>query len=302
VGHRIDVNSKSPVTSEIGGEEEEVERRSTYRSLYHVINIAAFRFHLIRWIVERHIPFTVVEDVNFQAMLKVLTGTEDIPLLTTGDSVRNKIEDEFMRARNTVKKEVLARAISRIHVSCDLWSSPNGYAMCGVAAHFVGHQGTVQAVLLALKRMRAAHGGEEIAEVIIDTIKQYEFKDNLGVFVADNAESNDVAWRVTLARLYPQRDPVTSRSRCLGHIINLAAKAFLLGKDTEVFKAIVDQVNDSTPRDSEVIRNAQTAWRKKGPVRKLHNIIVFIRSSPQRKESFRATVVGEAKDGKCFQY
>jgi hypothetical protein len=82
----------------------------------------------------------------------------------------------------------------------------------------------------------------------------------------------------------------------------LAAKAFLLGKDTEVFEAIVDQVNDSTPRDSEVMRNAQTAWRKKGPVGKLHNIIVFIRSSPQRKESFRATVVGEAKDGKCFQY
>jgi hypothetical protein len=213
-------------------------------------------------------------------MLKVLTSTKDIPLLITSNSVRNKIEDEFMRARNIVKKEVLARAISRIHVSCDLWLSPNGYVMCSVVAYFIGHQGTVQAVLLALKRIRAAHRGEEITEVIIDTIKQYEFKDNLGVFITDNTELNNVTWRVTLTRLYPQRDPVTSRSRCLGHIINLAVKAFLLGKDTEVFKVIINQVNDSTPRDLEVIRNTQTAWRKKGPVRKLHNIIVFIRSLP----------------------
>jgi hypothetical protein len=192
MGHRINVNLKSPVTSEIRGEEEEAKRRSIYRSLYHVININAFRFHLIRWIVKRHIPFTVIKDINFQAMLKVLTGTEDIPLLITGNSVRNKIEDEFVRAQNTVKKEVLARAISRIYVSCDLWSSPNGYVMCGVAAHFVGHQGTVQAVLLSLKRIRTAHRGEEITEVIINTIKQYEFKDNLGVFITDNTELNNV--------------------------------------------------------------------------------------------------------------
>jgi hypothetical protein len=30
----------------------------------------------------------------------------------------------------------------------------------------------------------------------------------------------------------------------------------------------------------------------------LHNIIIFIRSSPQRKEAFKATVVDGSKDGK----
>jgi len=71
------------------------------------------------WIVKRHIPFTVIKDVNFQAILKVLTGTKDTPLLTTGNSVRNKIENKFIRAQDTVKG-VLARAKSRIHVSYNL--------------------------------------------------------------------------------------------------------------------------------------------------------------------------------------
>ena len=104
-------------------------------------------------------------------MLKVLTSTKDSPLLKTSDSVRNKIENEFMRARDTVKKEVVVKAKSRIYISCDLWLSPNGYVMCGVTAYFIGYQGTVQAVLLALKRMRAAYRGEEITEAIINTIK-----------------------------------------------------------------------------------------------------------------------------------
>jgi hypothetical protein len=42
--------------------------------------------------------------------------------------------------------------------------------MCGVAAHFVGHQGQIQDVLLALKRIEATHGGEQIAEVIITVL------------------------------------------------------------------------------------------------------------------------------------
>ena len=65
--------------------------------------------------------------------------------------------------------------------------------MCGVAAHFIGHQQHCQSVLLSLKRMRAAHGGEQIAEVIIDTLKEYNIVKQLGVFVADNADSNDTA-------------------------------------------------------------------------------------------------------------
>ena len=135
--------------------------------------------------------------------------------------------------------------------------------------------------------MTAAHGGEQIAEIIVAVIKEYECVEKLGVFIGDNVDSNDTAWRETLYQLHPGRDPQASRSRCLGHIINLAAKAFLFGKNIEAFEATVDAVNDFTSRESEIMKRAQDAWRKKGPLGKIHNITTYIRCSSQRREAFK---------------
>ena len=194
-----------------------------------------------------HISFVEVEDSDFQEMLKSLNGLVNDYLVKSGDTIRNWVEDDFIEAKRLIRDEVLARAISKIHISCDLWTSPNGYAMCGIAAHFIAHHGHVQAVLLALRRMMGAHGGEQIAEILVEVIKEYGFEARLGVYVGDNADLNDTAWKATLRILHPERDSKASRSRCLGHIINLAAKAFIFGKNVEAFEAVVDSVNDSTP-------------------------------------------------------
>jgi hypothetical protein len=303
--HHVDTDSSTPAKRlreevEVEGGSSEGSYTPMIRGLIQTVNIDEFRFHLIRWIVERHIPFTVVEDSNFQMMLKSLNSTVKEHIVKCGDTVRNWIEDEFIDAQVIIREEVLKKAISKIHISCDLWSSPNGYAICGIAAHFIGHQGRIQNVLLGLKRMRAAHGGKQIAEVIINVLQSYDITHKLGVFVADNADSNDTAWKEVLHILHPQRDPLASRSRCLGHIINLAAKAFLFGKNTEAFESSVNLVNDLTPQESEVMRRAQQAWRKQGPIGKMHNIITFIRASSQRKELFKRQVVSDKTDGKCI--
>ena len=83
--------------------------------------------------------------------------------------------------------------------------------------------------------------------MLIGVITDFEFVDNLGCYISDNVDSNDTAWKATLAILHPDRDLVASRSRYLGHIINLAAKAFIFGKNIDAFEAMVEVVNDSTP-------------------------------------------------------
>ena len=187
-------------------------------------------------------------------MLNSLNNSLQGYLVKSGDTIRNWLEDEFVEAQPVVQNVVLAEARSKIHISCDLWSSANGYAMCGIAAHFVGHSGRAQYVLLALRRMRAAHAGGEVAEVMMGVLKPYRIARNLGVFVADNTETNNVAWKAVLAELHHVRDPKASRSRCLGRILNLAAEAFLFGDNTEAFEASIDLVSDSTPQDSNIMR------------------------------------------------
>jgi hypothetical protein len=86
--------------------------------------------------------------------------------------------------------------------------------------------------------------------------------DRLSVFITDNAELNDTAIREILYQLRPELQPKARRSRCLGHIINLAAKAFLFGISTKAFKAAISVINeDKAPVDSDAIKEAQKAWR-----------------------------------------
>jgi hypothetical protein len=65
------------------------------------------------------------------------------------------------------------------------------------------------------------------------------------------------------------------RLRCLGHVINLAAKAFLFGTEYDAFEKDIK----STKEKSELLQELKL-WRKRGPVGRLHNIITYICRSP----------------------
>jgi hypothetical protein len=59
----------------------------------------------------------------------------------------------------------------------------------------------------------------------------------LGFFIADNITINDTAVRDILTYLLPKfKDLDFRRIRCLRHIINLAAKAFLFEKYADASK------------------------------------------------------------------
>lgn len=194
-------------------------------------------------------------------------------------------------------KELLANALSRIHISFDLWTSPNGLGICGICAHFVGPpEGRNRSVLIGLKRMQYSHSGEDIAERIVPVLEEFGVVGKrVGVFVADNADVNDVAVREILQRLRPDiEDFRARRGRCLGHILNLAAQAFIFGKDVAAFEESTLGVDESTPINSERMKKAQKAWREKGAIGKIHNIIVAIRVSPQRRERFMMCKTGDS--------
>jgi hypothetical protein len=77
------------------------------------------------------------------------------------------------------------------------------------------------------------------------------------------------------------------RLRCLGHVINLAAQAFLFGKKSQ---ETLDELDLAYRRhDFEAMAKV---WRKQGVLRRLHNIIRYIRMTPQRRAESRKTVIG----------
>jgi hypothetical protein len=164
----------------------------------------------------------------------------------TGKTLRSWIKKDHRLGRETVKLR-LKQAKSQRHISFDIWSAPSfKYSFVGVVAHCVvdTEKGPKsQAIQLALRRIKDRYDSDNLATVLLAVPKEYDIITNdLGVFMADNKGTNDKAIRLILTQLYPnikQKDILARRGRCLAHIINLAAQAFLFGTDIAAFEDAV---------------------------------------------------------------
>jgi len=64
--------------------------------------------------------------------------------------------------------------------------------------------------------------------------------------------------------------------------LNLAVKAILWGKEIEAF----DLNYGEAQRELGVLRE----WQRKGPLKKLHNVVTYILKTPQRRAAFESVV------------
>jgi len=139
--------------------------------------------------------------------------------------------------------------------------------------------------LKGLKRVQGAHSGENIARAVLQVIREFSIADKVGYFQADNAGNNDTCVQAILDVISPSTPAIYQRLRCFGHVINLSAKAFLFGEDPDAFELEIDNL-EKLKLEVRYKRELLAQWRKQGSIGKLHNIVVWIRRTPQRRDSF----------------
>lgn len=255
-----------------------------------VVKFEEFKRLLIRWIVYCHMAFRMVENIYFRELVCCLSQSIGQHLPRAGATIRKWVIHEYQNWKEKVVLELL-HALSDVHISFDIWTSPNHFSIISVYGHYISRSGNRCTKLLAFRRVRGDHSGENVANVLWEVFREYRLLGKVGHFVADNASNNDTAIEVLLKRMYPQMKPhhrKARRLRCFGHIANLCAKSLLLGKgsgkamkelELKVEKGAFDAVNDF--------------WLKRGAIGKLHNIIRWIRASTQRIDEFSEVAGGE---------
>jgi hypothetical protein len=293
--HRIVIEREARASSQVQSIEEEVsmaeERASVttparFQAVVHTVNVDLFRQKLIKWVIRHRVPFRGAISTDFRDLLITIQPSIEKVLPVTHQTIANWVLATYYDAQETIK-ERLSKAKSQIHLSFDGWPSPSCKGFLGVAAHFLGEEYELEHLLIGFREVEGRHIGENIAEVLLRLIEEYELEDDLGCFVADNASNNDTAIEEVLTKLNPnctKEEVLSRRSRCLGHIINLAAKAFIFGKDIEGFEAVEEMESLRLDYGSE---RSQARWREKGPIGKFHNVVVFVKSSVPRKQEFR---------------
>src|SRR6266480_3781884 len=255
-----------------------------------IFNWELLKLRLIYWIVVMHISFSQIENDWFRRFLAALSPSLKKWIPKAGNTVRAWILAEFKRRQEDIKKRI-HDSKSRIHLSWDLWTSPNHLSFVGVVGHYMSSQYKVETVLLGLRRLCGPHSGENIAEAVLQVIHEYGLTGNqIGWFMLDNASSNDTCVAEILKALGINDTVEHRRLHCLGHILNLAAKAFLFGSDTKSFEDEI-KTNEEEKKEQEI-------WRKRGPIGKLHNVVMYILGSPQRRDEFRGKVQAELEKQK----
>ncbi|MFX3649102.1 MAG: hypothetical protein ACE3JU_17360 [Paenibacillus sp.] len=182
--------------------------------------------------------------------------------------------------------------MTSINFCFDIWTGSNRHSYLGITGHWIDVEGDEKNALLGFERIQGedSHSGENQAAVFWKVIKKYGIEHLIGCFTLDNASNNDTALKA-IAR-YLRRLNITfvleeRRIRCFGHILNLVVKDFLWGSDPELLKLGLEERGDDA--DEIAVQQFEKdfdSWKKVGPLKKLHNALVFIRASTQRLDQF----------------
>jgi hypothetical protein len=304
--HKIRVVEVDPEAQDLSDEEEASlisQNSSLLTSYLNQVDIERFRELLVRWIVQCQIPFRAIQRSQFSDLLLCAAPSLKSYLASSPSTIKSWVLNDYLKAFEQVKSR-LSDSNSKIHLSFDIWTSPSCSAIIAVCAHFLGKNLRLCHPLLAMKEISGHQEGEAIAEVLKSVIDQWGLRaEQLGVWVGDNAGNVDTAIKVLVRDLLPQ-ETYSRRSRCLGHIINLAAKAFLLGKDCEACEE-EEAIAEQRVGNAQQLATQQRRWRERGPVGKFHNVVAFIRASPQRRNEFglavKTVIATTEANGKCSE-
>ena len=201
----------------------------TLSALVTSINIDRWRQLLLRYIIECQVPYSVVKQPQFRELLIYAQPSIQRYLVQSGNSIKSWVEDEYRQGCEAVKV-LMKGALSRIHLSIDVWTSPSRIPILGICSHFLDNSLCMRHPLLALRYLPDRHTGPAMAQVVQEVMRVYEMLERWGVLVADNATNNDTCCEALVTQLCPDEDSETARrARCFGHMVNLAAKAFIYG-------------------------------------------------------------------------
>jgi hypothetical protein len=229
-----------------------------------------FQALLYSWIVTENVSFRKVESPRFHALLQYLNPRCE-RLLPSHQTVSRTIGEIYDKQLGAIT-EALGAAATKINFSFDLWTSKNRLALLGLVAHFIDSAGCSKSILLALPRQKGRHTGSNIANTVAEIICHYGLEKKVGYFVSDNARNNSKALGFLGTEFH--FDPQRRWLRCVGHIFNLCGQAVLFGKDFDAFER---EVQDLQLEELQLVE-----WRRRGPIGKLHNVLVYLDVSPQR--------------------
>ena len=181
----------------------------------------------IKFLTACHLPLRLVECPEFRDLLNYINNDIDTWLPTSHTTITHWVLRQF----NSMKEQMKSRlhsARTDIHISCDLWTSPNCLPILGFVGHYISEDGRLESPTLALVEVEEEHSGENLARYLQEFVEDWVIGSKLGYIQMDNAKNNDTMMREFEDRKYrntllPNSTNFYSGIRCLGYQLQCKA-------------------------------------------------------------------------------
>jgi hypothetical protein len=136
-------------------------------------------------------PFSSIEWTEIKDLALACNPYIQDQLITSQCTAVRLIASNYQLYKSHVIKGSLLTAISPIHISTDLWTSPFRSSLLAVCAQWVDHKHKLQKALLGLLECRYSHSRQQQAHLLLETLEEYKIQSRIGWHTGDNATLND---------------------------------------------------------------------------------------------------------------
>ncbi|KAK9329339.1 fatty acid synthase [Lipomyces starkeyi] len=123
----------------------------------------------VRWITTCGVSLRMVTLPEFRALLHYLNPEIDNWLPNSITTIRTWTLRTYEAQKQQIKSEIQL-ALSKVHFTVDLWTSPNALAILSVIAHYISDSGQLKHSILSLMELDGKHSGENQAACMMSII------------------------------------------------------------------------------------------------------------------------------------
>ena len=125
----------------------------------------------MRLIVTNNLPFSLIEAKSFKELLKFCNPSVE-QYLFKADALTDHVMLMLIEGREKVKA-ISKELNSKIILTLDIWTSPNGLSILGITSHFIDNDYRLRELLLDAFEMHGQHTGENIANNVMSFIRYF---------------------------------------------------------------------------------------------------------------------------------
>ncbi|CAE6424423.1 unnamed protein product [Rhizoctonia solani] len=180
-----------------------------------------FRVMLVIWCIVNHRPFHTIANPLFLNIVHLLHPDAIVPTPQTLSSDLTYIYD----IASIQICEVFMEMGSGVHLAIDGWSSPLTASFLGIVV-FWWDGAQIYRSILEFIHLTESHTGIYLAEKTLECLDRFSLTNQVTSICLDNASNNETFVRQISSSL-PNFPGTHFRTRCIAHITNLVAKAFM---------------------------------------------------------------------------